>query len=309
MLVTLPILVCLGAGLVGGVFLAFSAFVMKALAQLPAAQGVAAMQRINVVVLNPVFLGLFVGTAVLAGICVLAGFLPWGTPRSLLLLVAGTAYLVGAFGVTVACFSLRDIGVAARVVGQTVFRVSPDPVDVARHLMQLSDAARRKGHLSLQDYLPDLMNSGLLYRGVAMVVDGSDASEVERIMQSELEATTERQIRTVGVLRKASEISPAMGLIGTLVGLVQMLGNLEDPSTIGPSMAVALITTLYGALLANLVFIPLAAKLERNAVEDALTNEMHVMAAGSIARQENPRRLEMLLNTVLPPENKIVYFQ
>ena len=103
MLVTLPILVCLGAGLVGGVFPAFSAFVMKALAQLPAAQGVAAMQRINVVVLNPVFLGLFVGTAVLAGICVLAGFLPWGTPRSLLLLGAGTAYLVGAFGVTVAC--------------------------------------------------------------------------------------------------------------------------------------------------------------------------------------------------------------
>lgn len=215
----------------------------------------------------------------------------------------------GTFGVTVACFSLRDIAVAVRVVGQTVFRASRDPVEVARHLMQLSDAARRKGHLSLQDHLPELMNSGLLYRGVAMVVDGSEAAEVERIMHSELEATTERQVRTVGVLRKAAEISPAMGLIGTLVGLVQMLGNLEDPSTIGPSMAVALITTFYGAVLANLVFIPLAAKLERNASEDALINEMHVMAAGSIARQENPRRLEMLINTVLPPENKIVYFQ
>ena len=142
-----------------------------------------------------------------------------------------------------------------------------------------------------------------------MVVDGSEAAEVERIMQSELQATTERQVRTVNVLRKAAEISPAMGLIGTLVGLVQMLGNLEDPSTIGPSMAVALITTFYGAVLANLVFIPLASKLERNAVEDALVNEMHVMAADSIARQENPRRLKMLLNTVLPPENKIVYFQ
>jgi uncharacterized membrane protein len=103
MLVTLPILVCVGAALVGGVFLAFSSFVMKALAQLPAPQGVAAMQRINVVVLNPLFLGLFVGTAVLAGICVLAGFLPWGTPRSLLLLGAGAAYLVGSFGVTVVC--------------------------------------------------------------------------------------------------------------------------------------------------------------------------------------------------------------
>lgn len=232
-----------------------------------------------------------------------------GQPGAFFDLPAIFIVLGGTFGVTVACFSTHDIFVSFKVIGQTVFRISHEPVDVARHLMQLSDAARRKGHLSLQDYLPDLMNSGLLYRGIAMVVDGNEAPEVERIMQSDLQATTERQVRTVSVLRKAAEISPAMGLIGTLVGLVQMLGNLEDPSTIGPSMAVALLTTFYGAILANLVFTPLASKLERNAEEDAMINEMHVMAAGSIARQENPRRLEMLLNTVLPPEGKIVYFQ
>jgi len=100
-----------------------------------------------------------------------------------------------------------------------------------------------------------------------------------------------------------------MGLIGTLVGLVQMLGMLEDPSTIGPSMAVALLTTFYGAILANLVFTLLASKLERNGAEDELMNEMYVMAAASIARQEYPRRLEMLLNMILPPENMMVYFQ
>lgn len=238
-----------------------------------------------------------------------AAILLGGQPAAFFDLPAIFIVLGGTFGVTVACFSTHDIAVAVRVVGQTVFRVSREPVEVARHLMQLSDAARRKGHLSLQDYLPDLASSGLLYRGIALVVDGNEAPEVERIMQSELQATTERQVRTVGVLRKAAEISPAMGLIGTLVGLVQMLGSLEDPSTIGPSMAVALLTTFYGAILANLVFTPLASKLERNADEDALINEMHVMAAGSIARQENPRRLEMLLNTVLPPDNKIVYFQ
>jgi chemotaxis protein MotA len=232
-----------------------------------------------------------------------------GRPSAFLDLPAILIVGGGTFGVTVACFSIHDMLVAFRVVGQTVFRAAQDPMDIARHLMQLSDAARRKGHLTLQDYLPDLMNNGLLYRGITMVVDGIDAAEVERIMQSELETMTERHIRTVSILRKAAEISPAMGLIGTLVGLVQMLGNLEDPSTIGPSMAVALLTTFYGAVLANLVFTPLASKLERNAMEDALASEMHVMAAGSIARQENPRRLEMLLNTVLPPENKIVYFQ
>ena len=97
---SLPLLVCVGAGLVGGVFFAFSAFVMKALAELPAAQGIQAMQSINVTVLNPLFLGAFVGTAVLAGICIVAGFFPWGSPRSLLLLAAGLTYLLGSFGVT-----------------------------------------------------------------------------------------------------------------------------------------------------------------------------------------------------------------
>jgi uncharacterized membrane protein len=100
MLTSLPFLVCLGAATIGGVFFAFSTFVMRALADLPAGQGIAAMQRINVVVLNPVFLGVFVGTAVLAGICVFAGFFPWGAPRSMLLLAAGLSYLVGSFGVT-----------------------------------------------------------------------------------------------------------------------------------------------------------------------------------------------------------------
>jgi uncharacterized membrane protein len=102
MLDTLPLLVCLGSAVVGGVFFAFSTFVMKALGQLPATHGVAAMQRINVAVLGPLFLGVFVGTAVLAGICVLAGFFPWGTRRSLLLLAAGLLYLVVTFGITVA---------------------------------------------------------------------------------------------------------------------------------------------------------------------------------------------------------------
>lgn len=102
MLASLPFLVCLGAGLIGGVFFAFSVFVMKALALLPASQGIAAMQRINVVVLNPVFFGVFIGTAVFAAVCVLAGFFPWGTPKSMLLLGAGLSYLGGSFGVTAA---------------------------------------------------------------------------------------------------------------------------------------------------------------------------------------------------------------
>ncbi len=215
----------------------------------------------------------------------------------------------GTFGVTTACFSLHDILVSFRVVTEAVFRSASNPAAAANHVMQLADMARRKGVLSLQDFLPDLARTGLLHRGITMVVDGSTPEEVERIMQREIDASGKRHTQTVNILRKAAEISPAMGLIGTLVGLVQMLGNLEDPTTIGPSMAVALLTTFYGAVLANLVFTPLASKLEQNEMEETMVNNLYIMAAGSIARQENPRRLEMLLNTVLPPGHRISFYR
>lgn len=215
----------------------------------------------------------------------------------------------GTFGVTTACFSLQDVTLTLRVVLRTMFRTAHDPASAARQSLVMAEAARRRGVLSLQDYLGDIADSGLFRRGLEMVIDGSGADDVEQFMQQELEAGILRHHRTIGVLRKAAEVSPAMGLIGTLVGLVQMLGNLEDPSAIGPGMAVALLTTFYGAVLANLVFAPLAAKLERNSVEKQLVNQLYVMAAGSIARQENPRRLEMLLNTILPPGSRVVYFR
>lgn len=100
MLTTLALLACIGAATIGGVFFAFSTFIMKALAQLPPNQGVAAMQRINVVVLNPLFLGVFMGTALLAAGCVIAAFFPWSLPRSPLLLASGILYVVGTFFVT-----------------------------------------------------------------------------------------------------------------------------------------------------------------------------------------------------------------
>jgi chemotaxis protein MotA len=114
--------------------------------------------------------------------------------------------------------------------------------------------------------------------------------------------------RSASILRRAAEVAPAMGLIGTLVGLVQMLGSLDEPSKIGPAMALALLTTLYGALLANIVFGPLAAKIERNASAEALLRQIYMIGAVSMARQENPRRLEILLNSVLPPWQQIRFF-
>jgi chemotaxis protein MotA len=115
-------------------------------------------------------------------------------------------------------------------------------------------------------------------------------------------------LRTAAVLRRAAEVAPAMGLIATLVGLVQMLGSLNNPAAIGPGMAVALIATFYGAVLGNMILTPLAGKLETNAEQDGLIRTLYLIASVSIARQENPRRLEMLLNAVLPPGSRVTYF-
>lgn len=120
----LAIALCLGAATVGGVFFAFSTFVMKALAQLPVSAGVAAMQRINVVVLNPLFLGVFVGTAVLSAVAIVVGLLPWAAPRPGLWLAAGLAYGLGSFGVTTACNVPRN---------ERLARLPPGSVEAAAY--------------------------------------------------------------------------------------------------------------------------------------------------------------------------------
>ena len=243
-----------------------------------------------------------------ASALILAAVILGGSPAafvdipSILIVVGGTA------GVTTASFSLGDMVATLRNVAQTVLHSARQPQAAAIHVLQLAEVSRHHGILVLEPYLSSLRNQRVLFQGVSMVVDGTTGDDIDRILQSELQGMAQSQTRSAAVLRKAAEVSPAMGLIGTLVGLVQMLGNIQDPSSIGPSMAVALLTTFYGALLANILFTPLAAKLERNSIDEMLINQMYVMASASMARQENPRRLEMLLNTVLPPGQRIDYF-
>ena len=222
--------------------------------------------------------------------------------RAVLIVLGGTA------AVTAISFGAGDLGRARRAFGQCLRRAGADPEEAALSVLNLAEKARVAGLLQLQDQLPKLRRQPFLQRGLHMVVDGTPEEEADRILRRELAATDARQRQGAGVLRRAAEVAPAMGLIGTLVGLVQMLANLNDPSAIGPGMAVALLTTFYGAVLANMVLAPLAAKLEKRAGEESLVNEIYLMGVASIARRENPRRLEMLINTVLPPARRVSYF-
>jgi chemotaxis protein MotA len=248
-------------------------------------------------------IGLIAGFGLITSAIILGGdALAFINPPSILIVIGGT------IAVTSMCFTLKEMAGSLGVIGKTFFYSSLDTSDAAMQVLEISEMARKKGVLSLQNMLESIKEQPFLYKGMLMIVDGTPGEEVEAILRLDRNATIERHKKGASILRKAAEFAPAMGLIGTLIGLVQMLGNLEDPSTIGPAMAVALLTTFYGAVLANMVFSPMAAKLERNSVVEATVSNIYLMGASSIGRQESPRRLEMLLNSILPPSKRVQYF-
>lgn len=246
----------------------------------------------------------------LAGAGCLIALAIWlgGTPGAFLNLPAVLIVVGGTLAVTMISVSVEDMVRAQPMIARALVSRIEDPAAAARRMVALAETARQRNLLQLQELLPRLAREPFLHRAVSLIVDGAPVEEIERVMTCEMQATAARQAKSAGVLYRAAEVAPAMGLIGTLVGLVQMLGALDDPATIGPSMSVALLTTLYGALLANMVFAPLAAKLERNAESEALVNRIYLLSALSIGRQENPRRLQMLLNTILPPDKQVTHF-
>ena len=194
------------------------------------------------------------------------------------------------------------------MIAKTVLRTVPDPAKTAEKMIELALVARQRGHLAIEDAVNDEIGNPFGRRALQMVVDGQPPEDIEKILKREIEEMTHRHYSGANVLRKAAETAPAMGLIGTLIGLVQMLGNLDDPASIGPNMAIALLTTFYGAVLSSMLFAPLASKLERNSERETLTARLYTYAAASIGRKENPRRLEALMNALLPPANRISKF-
>ena len=214
----------------------------------------------------------------------------------------------GTFLITSVSYTTPEILNAQRVMLRAVLYKQERPAKAAYAMIDLSQLLRNSGWGALESRVNQMRGQPFLQHAVHLLVDGLPSSQIEDLLAREISATSERHMRSAGVIRRAGEVAPAMGLIGTLIGLVQMLGHLEDPSAIGPAMAVALLTTFYGAVLANMVFNPLANKLERNAAEETMVNRIYAMAAASMSRKENPRRLEILLNATLSPKDRVSYF-
>lgn len=217
--------------------------------------------------------------------------------------------VLGTMTATAVSYTGSELSQALPIIRGSAVRPVRDFSGLAKSMMDLAVIARQRGLLQLSKYEKETEKEPFLRYALGLVIDGYEPDSVQRILQQDIDAEEERNKRAASILRRASEVAPAMGLIGTLVGLVQMLADLDDPNSIGPAMAVALLTTFYGAILGTVVMAPLAAKLEKNAADEVTAKTMTLKTALSMMQQENPRNLEMMLNSLLPPSQRIIYFK
>ncbi len=221
---------------------------------------------------------------------------------SLLIVVFGT------IAVTVISYTALELNDIRRSIGAVFVRKTFKHKQTAEQLVNLSVRVKKYGPLSLTKVETDLARDPYLLNAMQMVSDGIEPQVIETILGQSSETSHERKLFAASAIRKAGEVAPGMGLIGTLIGLVQMLAQLDDPASIGPAMAVALLTTFYGALLGTVILTPLATKLERSVEQEAMMHDLVRTSALSMAKQENPRHLEVLLNSLLPARYRIRYF-
>lgn len=218
----------------------------------------------------------------------------WDTPS--VVIVIG-----GAFAATILEYPLHKLKKVLAITKSAFFNKSLSPISIIKELIELANVARREGLLALEE-AGQQTEDEFLKKGIMLIVDGTDPELVRNILETELVFLEERHAEGRGLYETLAKYGPAFGMVGTLIGLINMLGDLDDPSTLGPSMAVALITTLYGSLIANAFAGPMAGKLKYKSAEEVLVKEVVVEGLLSIQAGENPRIIEEKLKTFLPPE-------
>lgn len=206
----------------------------------------------------------------------------------------------GTFACCLTNFPLPTVLSLPGVVKNAFFMKPLSPLDTVSTLVSFAERARREGILALEGSM-DEIDDDFIRSGLRLAVDGVEPELIKDILQTELAFIEDRHRNGQNIFEYMGSAAPALGMIGTLVGLVKMLGNLSDPNAIGPSMAIALLTTLYGAIMANLMFIPLAGKLKARSQEEILIKEVAIEGVMSIQSGDNPRILEQKLLAFLAP--------
>jgi len=209
----------------------------------------------------------------------------------------------GALFATMLSYSMQDFLNSMKGI-KLIFKTSSmNTSEMIKSIIDLSNVARKEGLLSLEEAAADL-DEPFLKKGILLIVDGTDPDLVRGIMETELVSIEARHKTVISFWEALASMGPAWGMIGTLVGLVNMLNNMSDPSRIGGDMAVALITTLYGSVLANWLCTPVAGKLKAQNAQEMQLKEIMVEGLLSIQAGENPRVIEEKLKSFLAPKER-----
>ncbi len=209
----------------------------------------------------------------------------------------------GAFGTVLAMYTLKEFLTSVKTFGLVFKTPKSSEKDTIKSIIELSNLARREGLLALEESASNL-DDEFMKKGVMLIVDGTDPELVRSILEAELINVDARHQQYIGFWKNLGAAGPAWGMIGTLIGLINMLKDLSDPDSIGPNMAVALITTLYGSMLANWICSPVANKLAAFNDSEIKLKEIMIEGILSIQAGENPRVIEEKLKSFLAPKDR-----
>ncbi|GGP53902.1 MULTISPECIES: flagellar motor protein PomA [Shewanella] len=211
--------------------------------------------------------------------------------------------IMGSLFVVMMKFNLKQF-LGSIKIGMKAFMFKIDkPEDLIEQSVTMADAARKGGFLALEEAV---ITNTFMQKAVDMLVDGHDGDVVRNALEKDISLTEERHKMGISIFKAMGDVAPAMGMIGTLVGLVAMLSNMDDPKSIGPSMAVALLTTLYGAIIANMIAIPMADKLSLRMGEELLNRNLIMDAVLAIQDGQNPRVIEGFLKNYLAEKQRAI---
>ena len=248
-------------------------------------------------------IGTIAGLAIAVVAIFMSIILGGGDPASLINIPSILVVFGGTAGAIIASFPLANVLKVHTVFLKAIFGDKLDALQTIKDLVEYAEIARRDGILSLESQVEN-MKDPFIVRGIKMAVDGTDPELIRTIMDTELEAAMDRHAQGKAILDTTGKMAPAFGMIGTLMGLIFMLQSMDDPAAIGPGMAVALITTMYGAIIANVVTGPLAEKLGANDADEVLVKTIIIAGVMSIQSGDNPRVVESKLLTYLPPSQR-----
>jgi chemotaxis protein MotA len=225
-----------------------------------------------------------------------------GAAASTFINVPSVAIVVGGtFAVVLMRFTLGQFIGSMKTATKAFLHKSESPEQIIETVVELAAIARKEGLLALEKQ--EIANP-VLAKGINMLVDGHEPAVVKKALVTEMNETVNRHGIGQQIFKAIGDAAPAMGMIGTLVGLVQMLTNMSDPKSIGPAMAIALLTTLYGAMLANMFALPIADKLSLRSTEELMNKSIIIESVLGIQEGQNPKVLGEILKNFLPASKR-----